>query len=295
LKIVIAGYGAVGKAVHYALEHHPMFHSGYIGSQNVEKMKRMEHSIWVDDPNELKYDGRTYHNVDTDVIGDVDGVIVCVATPMRENGSCNTDHVQEVFNKYGATKYLIKSAVDPVWLRNWVYDNRVHSVLTEHEYVSYTYSPEFLGGSNSNRDATEEFQEQTFAIYGGDDCRWWDELLRPCLKNLKDVKYCSLEQAAFAKYVENCFLATKVTFFNEMYRIFNDCGFEGFLQMVDAITLDPRIGRSHTQVPGPDGLFGYGGHCFPKDMAAMRFIANQSPLLDTVVDMNEGYRNGEKD
>lgn len=281
MKIVIAGYGVVGKAVHYALEHHPMFHSGYIGSQNVEKMKRMEHSIWVDDPNELKYDGRTYHNVDTDVIGDVDGVIVCVATPMREDGSCNTDHVQEVFNKYGATKYLIKSAVDPVWLRNWV---------SEHEYASYTYSPEFLGGSNSNRDATEEFQEQTFAIYGGDDCRWWDELLRPCLTKLKDVKYCSLEQAAFAKYVENSFLATKVTFFNEMYKIFHEIGFEGFDQMVDAITIDPRIGRSHTQVPGPDGKFGWGGHCLPKDVNALRMMSKHSPLLDAVFDTNEEHR-----
>ena len=282
LKIVIAGYGAVGKAVHYALEHHPMFHSDYIGSQNVEKMKRKEHSIWVDDPNELKYDGRTYHNVDTDIIGDVDGVIVCVATPMREDGSCNTDHVQEVFDKYGNTKYLIKSAVDPVWLSG--------IQMGVNALYRLTYSPEFLGGSNSNRDAYEEFQEQTFAIYGGDDCRWWDELLRPCLKNLKDVKYCSLEQASFAKYVENCFLATKVTFFNEMYRIFKDCGFEGFDQMVDAITIDPRIGRSHTQVPGPDGKFGYGGHCFPKDMAALRFIASESPLLDAVTDINQEHR-----
>ena len=77
-----------------------------------------------------------------------------------------------------------------------------------------------------------------------------------------------------------------------MYRIFNDIGFEGFDQMVDAVTSDPRIGRSHTQVPGPDGEFGYGGHCFPKDVAALRYIAKQSPLLDVVSDLNEEIRNG---
>jgi len=280
MKLVIAGYGVVGKAIHYALEHHPMFHSGYIGSQNVEKMKRMEHSIWVDDPNELKYDGRTYHNIDTSVIENVDGVIVCVATPMRKDGSCNTDNIRDVFQKYGDTKYLIKSAVDPVWLTQYAKASK----------GTYTYSPEFLGGSNSNRDATEEFKEQTFAIYGGDDCRWWDELLRPCLTELKEVKYCSLEQAAFAKYVENSFLATKVTFFNEMYKIFHEIGFEGFDQMVDAITIDPRIGRSHTQVPGPDGKFGWGGHCLPKDVNALRMLSKHSPFLDAVVDANEEHR-----
>ena len=72
-----------------------------------------------------------------------------------------------------------------------------------------------------------------------------------------------------------------------MYRIYQDIGFEGFDQMVDAITIDPRIGRSHTQVPGPDGKFGYGGHCLPKDMAALRFIAEQSPLLDVISDEND--------
>lgn len=280
MKIVIAGYGVVGKAVHYALEHHPMFHSGYIGSQNVEKMRRMEHSVWVDDPNEVKYDSKTYHNIDTSVIGPVDGVIVCVATPMRKDGSCNTDNIRDVFQKYGDTKYLIKSAVDPVWLTQYAKAFK----------GTYTYSPEFLGGSNSNRDPELEFLRQTYAIYGGDDCRWWDELLRPCLTELKEVKYCSLEQATFAKYVENSFLATKVTFFNEMYRIYNEIGFEGFDQMVDAITIDPRIGRSHSQVPGPDGKFGWGGHCLPKDVNALRMISKHTPLLDAVVDTNEEHR-----
>jgi UDP-glucose 6-dehydrogenase len=60
--------------------------------------------------------------------------------------------------------------------------------------------------------------------------------------------------------------------------------------MVDAITVDPRIGRSHTQVPGPDGKFGYGGHCLPKDMAALRFLSKKTPLLDSIVDINEKFR-----
>jgi len=79
-----------------------------------------------------------------------------------------------------------------------------------------------------------------------------------------------------------------------MYKIFTACGFEGFDQMIDAITIDPRIGRSHTQVPGPDGKYGYGGHCLPKDMAALRSLSNDTPLLDAVTDANEEYRDGQE-
>jgi len=78
-----------------------------------------------------------------------------------------------------------------------------------------------------------------------------------------------------------------------MYNIYKECGFEGFDGMIDAIALDPRIGKSHSQVPGPDGKFGYGGHCLPKDMSALRYITTNSPLLDAIVDANEEYRSGQ--
>ena len=258
MKLVIAGYGPVGQAVESALLQHP-------GADT---------DVWLDDP----YKGHNY--TQEEGFSPVDGVIVCVATPMREDGTCTTENLQAVFEKYGDTRYLIKSAVDPVWLSEWARWNQ----------GSYTYSPEFLRGSHAHGDPIGEFMSQRFAIYGGDDCRFWDEIFRACLDNITEVKYGTLEQAAFSKYVENCFLATKVTFFNEMYKIFNSCGFVGFDQMVDMITLDPRIGRSHTQVPGPEGKFGYGGHCFPKDVAALRSLSTETPLLDAVSDVNEMHR-----
>lgn len=260
MKVIVAGYGPVGQAVEYVLS------------------KRGGIDVFVDDP----FKGKEYDIASLRTSGDYEepvGVVVCVATPMREDGSCNTDNVRDVFMKYGdQVKYLIKSAVDPLYLDDY-------SILYD-----LTVSPEFLGSSNINRNTLEEFEHQTYAIYGGSDPRFWDELFKPVLPDLDTVRYCTLQQAAFAKYVENTFLATKVAFFNEMYRIYKDIGFEGFDGMVDAITIDPRIGRSHTQVPGPDGQFGYGGHCLPKDMAALRYIAPESPLLDAVTDVNDAHR-----
>jgi len=259
MKIVVAGFGPVGKAVKHVLDRH----------RNI--------STIVDDP-------RLGFHVGADETENVAGVVVCVATPMSDDGTCYTQNVKDVFEKYEGARFLIKSAVDPLWL----------CMYAEASSSTFTCSPEFLRGSHVHANPTEEFLHQEFAIYGGDDCRFWEEIFTPLLPSLKEIKYCSLEQASFAKYVENTFLATKVTFFNEMYKIYHEIGFEGFDQMVDVISMDPRVGRSHTQVPGPDGKFGYGGHCLPKDIAALRSLSMNTPLLDAVSNINEENRNESK-
>ena len=256
MKIIIAGYGPVGQAVHAALE------------------MRDDVDIYIDDP----YQGYNYANGGWQ--DDPDGVIVCVATPPNEDGSCDVTNVDDVFEKYIGTRFLIKSTTDPLWLR----DNADADV---------TFSPEFLRGTTGN-DPTQEFLDSEFAIYGGGHMRWWYELFKPVLPKCKTVRFVSLEQAAFAKYVENCFLATKVTFFNEMYQIYRHLGFRDFDTMVEAISIDPRIGLSHTQVPGPDGKHGYGGHCFPKDVSAMIQMAINAgadpAFLSSVRQANRRFR-----
>ena len=209
------------------------------------------------------------------------GVIVAVSTPMGDDGRCVVDNVQAVFDKYGDTRYLVKSTTDVKWLTDTVGNN-------------VTFSPEFLRGT-TGADPVQEFLDSTFVIYGGGFSRWWHELFLPCLDKLEDVRFVSLEQAAFGKYVENCFLAMKVTFFNEMFHLYNKLGYRDFDTMVEAITLDKRIAFSHTQVPGPDGKFGYGGHCFPKDVSAMIMQGDdagfETKLLKQVQSINEVYRN----
>ena len=253
MNIVIAGYGPVGKAAHAALK------------------KRDDLCVLIDDPALGK-------NNEHDCF--IDAVIVAVATPMGEDGKCVTENVEDVFTKYGPQmKYLVKSTIDPLWLKN--------NCPTD-----TTFAPEFLRGTTGN-DPTQEFLDSTYAIYGGGSARWWHELFAPCLDKLKDVRFVSLEQAAFGKYVINTFLATKVTFMNEMYRLYNQLGFQDFDGMIESVCLDKRIGFSHTQVPGPDGKFGYGGHCFPKDVSALLNLCDdiELRLLHSVQSTNEVYRN----
>ena len=100
----------------------------------------------------------------------------------------------------------------------------------------------------------------------------------------------SAPEAAFVKYGVNTFLATKVTFFNQLYDAVTDfgCNWPSF---ANAIGLDSRIGQGHTRVPGFDGKRGFGGACFPKDLKAFyKFDENRLTLLAEIGRINDNYR-----
>lgn len=99
----------------------------------------------------------------------------------------------------------------------------------------------------------------------------------------------SSTDASFVKYGINTFLATKLTFFNEFYDAVKDFG-GNYGRISNAIGTDPRIGHSHTRVPGFDGKRGFGGACFPKDVSAFINFTTQTPLLEYVMDRNNQYR-----
>ena len=80
------------------------------------------------------------------------------------------------------------------------------------------------------------------------------------------------ETAELIKYMNNCYFATKVSFLNEMYQIADGCGADWDVA-VEGFVRDGRVGHSHMNVPGPDGKFGFGGSCFPKDVQAMIHFA----------------------
>ena len=90
------------------------------------------------------------------------------------------------------------------------------------------------------------------------------------------------ETAEMIKYMNNCYFATKVSFMNEMYQIADSCGVD-WEQAVDGFIRDGRIGHSHLTVPGPDGKFGFGGSCFPKDVQAMINFAKKSGISPNVL------------
>jgi UDPglucose 6-dehydrogenase len=76
------------------------------------------------------------------------------------------------------------------------------------------------------------------------------------------------------KYVANTFLATKVSFANEINQICKRSQID-YDDVIKLATLDERLGESHWEVPGPDGHYGFGGSCFPKDVNGLASFASQ--------------------
>ena len=108
---------------------------------------------------------------------------------------------------------------------------------------------------------------------------------KPCPAYLMTAK-----EASFVKYGINSFLATKVLWFNQFKDLIDNAEIK-YNVIVYAIGADPRIGHSHTQVPGPDGKKGFGGACFPKDTKAFsKYADGKFTVLDEVINVNNEYR-----
>jgi UDPglucose 6-dehydrogenase len=88
-------------------------------------------------------------------------------------------------------------------------------------------------------------------------------------------------------------MATKVTFMNDIYHLATHLGIE-WNEIKEIAKNDPRLGTTHWDVPGPDGEFGFGGACFPKDVAAIvehgLELGVHLELLDRVEEINKKQR-----
>ncbi len=160
--------------------------------------------------------------------------------------------------------------------------------------LNIIFSPEFLTEARS----FEDFKNQSRIILGDDpetDCagaKLVKQMFRRAFPQIPIVITKS-ETAEMVKYFTNCFLATKVIFANQMFEICEAAEID-YDKVVEYALYDNRIGNSHLAVPGPDGDKGYGGHCFPKDLAAMIMFANNQSiepnLLKAVEETNSKYR-----
>lgn len=239
MKILIVGYGFVGKAVANTL--------------------KSKYNVVIIDP--LYTTNEIQHHVDAD------GIIICVPTPSLESGGCDASNIANVLDQilYDNIPILIKSTVTP----------EVTEALNEiYPNLTITYSPEFLRANTADHD----FENQTHVIFGGvDPDGFWQDVFTPVLPHCKLYFHCSPIESALVKQSANAFLATKVSFFNQLFDLctVSDANFDTVRQL---LAQDPRIGKSHTLVPGLNGERGFGGACFPKDTKALIHYANSKDV-----------------
>jgi UDP-glucose 6-dehydrogenase len=224
-----------------------------------------------------------------DVIGNhsgekFDAVFVCVDTP-KENNHGLLDTVLDQVNIHIGSK-------TPVCCKSTANPNYYFSAEQKYNNIHVLHSPEYL----DSRHNIEKFQNQDFCIIGGNE-KASKKVARIFVKRLpklkmKRVGITDIKSAALVKYAENFFLSAKVTIYNELYKIHKNIQCESsFDQFRMMIGMDERIGTSHTQVPGWDGEFGWGGHCFIKDNYELQQFSN-SPIVKYIRELNDIHREG---
>lgn len=204
------------------------------------------------------------------------GVIICVATPEGIDGSCDYSNVLEVLSHVPDTiPVLIKSTIS---LEAW------HQIREHYPNHSIAFSPEFLTAKN----AIEDYANQEFVVLSGDDLYHWKTFFAETVTD--NVLLCTPEEAILTKYASNAFLAVKVGFFNHIYDLANLVGVD-YNVIRRNLGHRPQIGLNHTEVTEERG---WGGHCFPKDTAALMRTADDykynMEILQAAIDYNNKIR-----
>jgi UDPglucose 6-dehydrogenase len=209
-------------------------------------------------------------------------IFICLPTPMKRTGECDITLVQNTVkeidnisaNRKDSRKILvIKSTVPP----------NTTKALQEgtSAYCDVIFNPEFLTEANH----IEDFKNQNRIILGGDNCTHSLQIVKSMyMAKFPTVPYiiCGSLEAELTKYFSNCFLATKVSFANEMKQLCESLGAD-YNRVVESSIYDKRIGNSHLAVPGPDGRRGFGGSCFPKDVNALIYTFEKNDVKPSLL------------
>jgi len=243
---------------------------GVVGSE----MRRL-----FSDHDPLIYDPDRRYCCEKEDLEESDAVFICVPTDKLPDGSCDISIVEktvEWLSKLNVGIIIIRSTVQP----------GTTEYLKEEFNVSIVMVPEYLGETVNH--PMSNSKERTFLVIGGtpeDRNKALDIFKLVYSSNIK-VGLCSAMEAEMTKYMENAYLATKVVFCHEFYRICK--AFDIDYNIVREMwLLDPRITPSHTWADGT----GYKSKCFDKDIPAIikasEEMGYQPAFLENMVEINE--------
>lgn len=205
------------------------------------------------------------------LISQVNETFLCVPTPMKKSGECDLSIVRECLQNISDIIEFYQKENFIVILKSTIPPGTTEQLNKEFKFLHIAFNPEFLTEAN----AVEDYKNQNRIIIGAD---------RPYSSRVKQIFAkvfpkvpiikTSSTIAETIKYVTNTFLAMKVSYANEIYQLCEKLGID-YDKVIEYARYDERLGNSHWSVPGPDGDFGFGGHCFPKDIAALSYVAGQ--------------------
>ena len=216
----------------------------------------------------LKNNRLNFTNEYSNNISESDVIFICVGTPPKKNGESNLSFIdqvsKEISNKIKGYTVIVSKSTVPVGT-----SKRIENVLKKNNSLKsfdVVSNPEFLREGA----AVNDFMQPDKIIIGSRSKKA-EKILKKIYKKLKRPYVVTRnETAEIIKYANNSFLATKITFINEIANLCENIGAE-IETVAKAIGLDGRIGPKFLH-PGP----GYGGSCFPKDVKSLIYQGNNN-------------------
>ncbi len=277
--------------------------AGYVGLVTVACMARLGHELVAMDVDpekiqilqeggvpiyepglkELLIEHRDHIRYTTDpaACSQAEFIFLCVDTPATYSGDADLSRIWQAVDNLPpdqGTHILVTKSTVPVGTGAAV---QAELDRRGHHHVKYASNPEFLREGSAIHDfmnadrivvgaAEGDVADKVAGLYAGIDC--------PVVKT-------DVASAEMIKYASNAFLATKISFINEIANVCEATGADVRV-VAHGMGLDPRIGPHFLQA----GI-GYGGSCFPKDVSALKQIAGNSgyhfQLLNAVIEVNE--------
>lgn len=263
-----------------------------IDSAKVERMKKGECPIYEPGLEPMMQanfnEGRLHFSNNYDSVSKAEAVFLAVGTPSSDDGQADLKYVFGACDSIApylvdGSIVVIKSTV-PVGTGNKV---REHLKTKTTKKVTVVNNPEFLKEGS----AVDDFMKPERIIIGCYDKVAGDkveELYEPFNRQVKRTIRMSNISAEMTKYAANCFLATKISFMNEVARLCDIMGAD-VEEVRHGISTDSRIG-SQFLYPGP----GYGGSCFPKDVKALVYTAREHGTRFKIVEAVEEVNKEQK-
>ena len=215
-----------------------------------------------------------------DDVNKCDISFVCVPTPEGEFGECDAHIVEDVISWLNTEVIVLRSTV-PVGFTDSMIGKYNKNIVFQPEYCGETTAHPYVELSRRGwitLGGKQPYVEKVINAY------------QQVYSSEVKIKIVDSKTAELAKYMENCFLATKVIFCNEFYDLAEKMGIS-YSELRETWLMDERMGRSHTFVY-PESR-GYGGKCLPKDVNALIVQAEglgvDMSMLRILKEKNEKY------
>lgn len=293
MKISVVGGGYVGLVTGTCFAH--LGHDVTIIEINAEKVRAINNGCPPIYENGLdmllkQNVGKTLHaHTGFDSITSADIVFICVGTPPKPDGSADLSFIEAASSSVGTalknnTSYccvVVKSTVPPGTTEKIVRPAVLTSSGKSEEEIGFAMNPEFLCEGR----AVEDFMHPDRIVIGSNDSRAGKHVAEVYQGISAPVINTGLSAAEMIKYTSNAFLATKISFSNEIGNICKHLGIDVY-EVMKGVGCDPRIGPLFLNAGA-----GFGGSCFPKDVSALISLAKdagENPvLLQSVLAVNE--------